>query len=260
MSTDDIEATKAPLIEHLAELRSRLMKAMTALILATIVCYVFHNEIYAILAQPLINVNPNAVMQTTSPQEAFFTYINLALWGGFFLSFPYIAIQLWGFVGPGLYQHEKKAFLPFLAATPFLFTAGACLAYFAVIPLALDWLISLAEQNATEGQIRIENVNKVSEYLSFIKTLLIAFGVSFQLPVLLTLLGKIGVLTSQQLADGRKYAVVGIAFVAMILTPPDPMSQIALGIPVYLLYEISIHIIRIFERQERERRAKLGLD
>lgn len=257
MTTDDIDASKAPLIEHLAELRSRLMKSIIALALGLIFCLYFQDEVVAFLSQPLLSIRPDAELLVLSPQEFFFTVINIGLWGGFFLAFPYIASQIWGFIAPGLYSNEKGAFLPFLLATPFLFVLGASLAYLVVIPMALDWLIGFAEGSE---DIKVSSTYSVKQFIGFTKTLLFGFGICFQLPVLLTLLGRVGLVTSEQLASSRKYAVVGIAFAAMLLTPPDPISQLALGIPTYLLYEISIHIVRIFERKEAQRRKDLGLD
>ena len=257
MTTDEIEASKAPLIEHLAELRNRLMKAFLALAIAFVFCLFFQSEIVSILSQPLLRVRPEATMLVLSPQEYFFAIINISLWGGFFIAFPFIAAQLWGFIAPGLYSNEKGAFLPFLVATPFLFFLGASLAYWVVIPMALDWLISFAEGDKL---IPVASQYSVKQFIGFTKTLLFGFGICFQLPVLLTLLGRVGLVSSQQLKDMRKYAIVGIAFAAMLLTPPDPNSQLALGIPTYLLYEISIHIVRMFEKKEAQRRKDLGLD
>ncbi len=257
MSADDIEASKAPLIEHLAELRTRLMRSIIALSVGLIFCLYFQDEVVAFLSQPLLSIRPDAELLVLSPQEYFFTVINIGLWGGFFLAFPYIASQIWGFIAPGLYSNEKGAFLPFLIATPFLFVLGASLAYFVVIPLALDWLIGFAEGSE---DIKVSSTYSVKQFLGFTKTLLFGFGVCFQLPVILSLLGRVGIITSEQLSSSRKYAIVGIAFAAMLLTPPDPISQLALGIPTYLLYEVSIHIVRMFEKKEQQRRKDLGLD
>ena len=256
MSEKHIEDSSAPLIEHLIELRTRLVWSLVALGVAAVGCFIFRFEMWDFLSGPLLRADPDAVIQTLNPQETFFTFMNLAIWGGFFFGFPIIAFQVWMFVAPGLYRNEQSAFLPFLVATPFLFILGASLAYFLVIPLALDFLITFAESTAAgDDSLKIENNNRFSEYVGFIKVMLLAFGASFQLPVLLTLLGRVGILTSEQLSSGRKYAVVGIAATAAMITPPDIISQFALGIPVYGLYEISIHLVRMFERQRAEREA-----
>ncbi|MEM7188744.1 MAG: twin-arginine translocase subunit TatC [Pseudomonadota bacterium] len=247
MSDDHIEQSSAPLIEHLIELRTRLVYALIALAVATVLCFVFRHQLWSFLSGPLLAADPDAVITSLNPQEVFFSIMNVALWGGFFLSFPFIAYQVWAFVAPGLYKNEQGAFLPFLLATPFLFIAGASLAYFLVIPLALDFLIGFAENTAEEGAIDIKNENRFSEFIGFIKVMLLAFGMAFQLPVLLTLMGRVGLLTSDQLKRGRKYAVVGIAALAALVTPPDVISQFLLGIPVYILYEVSIILVRRFE-------------
>ncbi|MGD1924574.1 MAG: twin-arginine translocase subunit TatC [Paracoccaceae bacterium] len=249
MTEKHIEESSAPLIEHLIELRKRLVWSLIASGAFTVVCFVFRFQMWDFLSGPLLRADPDAVIQSLSPQETFFTFMNLALWGGFFFGFPVVAWQVWLFVAPGLYSNEQHAFAPFLIATPFLFCLGAALADYLVIPLALNFLITFAEASATDGAIQIENNNRFSEYVGFIKVMLLAFGMSFQLPVLLTLLGRVGILTSEQLSKGRKYAVVGIAALAALVTPPDVISQFLLGIPVYILYEISIHLVRGFEKR-----------
>ncbi len=260
MTEKHIDDSSAPLIEHLIELRRRLIWSLLALAIATAVCFFFRYEMWQILSGPLLRADPEATVQSLSPQETFLTVMNLAVWGGFFVSFPIIAIQVWLFVAPGLYKSEQAAFLPFLIATPFLFIMGAALAYYLVIPLALNFLIEFAENTSLGGGVRIENENRFSEYVGFIKVMLLAFGVCFELPVLLTLLGRVGIVTAAGLMRARKYAVVGIAAVAAVLTPPDVMSQFLLGVPVYLLYEISIWLVRMFERRRAAEEAELDAE
>jgi len=252
-----IEDSRAPLIEHLIELRTRLVYSLITLGVASLVCFIFRYEMWDFLSGPLLRADPGATVQSLSPQETFFTFMNLSIWGGFFFGFPIIIWQLWLFVAPGLYKNEQGAFLPFLIATPFLFVLGASLAYFLVIPLALDFLIAFAESVGDEEGIQIENNNRFSEYVGFIKVMLLAFGASFELPVLLTLMGRVGLVSADGLARGRKYAVVGIAATAALITPPDVISQFLLGIPVYILYEISIHLVRGFEKKREEERAEM---
>ena len=188
MTDKHIEESSAPLIEHLTELRTRLIWSLIGLGVMTVICFIFHKDIVQFLSGPLLRADPTATITTLNPQEAFFTVMNLAIWGGFFFGFPVIAYQVWAFVAPGLYKNEQGAFLPFLVATPFLFVLGASLAYFLVIPLALDFLIVFAEGISSEDGVQVENDNRFSEYVGFIKVMLLAFGMSFQLPVLLTLL------------------------------------------------------------------------
>ncbi|MBD8878768.1 twin-arginine translocase subunit TatC [Roseibium polysiphoniae] len=255
MSDEDIDASKAPLIEHLVELRQRLMKSVIAIILMFIVCFYFATDIYNILTVPYLRAapDPTAVqMIFTAPQEWFFTQLKLALFGALFLAFPVVASQIYMFVAPGLYKEEKGAFLPFLVATPILFAIGACLVYFLIMPMAMGFFLSM-EQTGGEGQVAIQHLAKVSEYLGLIMVLIFAFGLVFQLPVVLTLLGRTGLVSSEGLKDKRKYAIVAAFAAAAILTPPDPISQIGLALPTLLLYEVSIISVRLVERKRAAR-------
>jgi sec-independent protein translocase protein TatC len=257
---DDIEASRAPLLAHLIELRGRLLRAMIAFVVAFIVCFAFARQIYNILLIPYVNAAANlgdkAHLVFTAPQEYFVTQMKVALFGALFVSFPVIALQIYRFVAPGLYKNERGAFLPFLIATPILFALGACVVFFVLMPLALRFFLSM-QQSGTDSVASIDALFKVSDYLSLIMALILAFGLVFQLPVLLTLLARVGMISSQALKGGRRYAIVLAFIAAAVLTPPDIISQVALALPTLLLYEAGIMSVKYVERQRKRDGAKV---
>jgi sec-independent protein translocase protein TatC len=254
-----VEGSKMPLLDHLIELRQRMLKSVVALFVAFIVCFFFAEYLYAYLTQPLADIlasrRDDPRMIFTALTEVFFTYVKVAFFAGAFISCPIFLTQLWLFVAPGLYKKERHALLPFLAATPILFFIGGALVYYVIFPLAATFLIGF-EVPRGEGVLAIELEAKVGEYLSLIMKLIFAFGLCFQLPVLMTLLARVGLATSAGMAAKRKYAIVAVFVVAAVLTPPDPISQISLAVPIILLYEISIYMAKMVERKKAKDEAE----
>ena len=260
---DEIEKSSAPLMEHLIELRRRLIWSLGGFFVAFLVCFFFAKRLFNLLVVPFkwatkwAGLDPHKVeLIYTAPQEFFFTQVKLAMFGGMVIAFPLIATQIYKFIAPGLYKNERNAFLPFLIASPILFLMGASLVYFFFTPMVM-WFFLAMQQTGGGDQVQISLLPKVSEYLSLIMTLIFSFGLVFQLPVVTSLMTRVGMLSSKGLAEKRKWAIVIAFIVAAVLTPPDPMSQIGLALPTILLYEVSIWAARWIERdQERQRVAR----
>jgi sec-independent protein translocase protein TatC len=252
----DLDETQAPLVEHLAELRTRLVRALLFLGVGFGICLPFADLIFGWLVRPLRSAFAEGQGQLifTKLYEQFFVDMKVALFAGFLLSFPFIANQLWAFVAPGLYAKEKKAFLPFLLATPVLFLSGASLAYFVVMPTAFKWFLGFQGER---GGLTVEALPAVGDYLALVMRFILVFGISFLLPVLLLLLNRAGIVDRAQLAKARRYVIVGIVTVAAIITPPDVFSQILLAVPLFLLFEGSLILMRLSERKRVKQEAAI---
>lgn len=267
--TDDIDSSAAPLIEHLKELRNRIIVSIASYVVAFMVCYVWWSYVFAFLSRPMCHAlaarNQDCTFVLIKVQEGFFVTLKIAMWGGFVLAFPVIALQLWRFVAPGLYRNEKRAFLPFLIASPVMFILGAGFAYLVVLPFAFDFFLSYQDsfKSAMQSANPLAQVpqgvvfqGSVEAFFALTMQFLLAFGLCFQLPVLLTLMGKAGLIGSKGLKSTRKYAIVGIMIVSSMIAPPDVTSMLILFAAIYPLYEASIWIIVYFEKQA-EKQAKL---
>lgn len=253
----DIDESQAPLLDHLLELRTRLLRCILVLGAAFIGCMYFANDIFGFLVRPLTAAFPpgQGRLVYTKLYEAFFVELKVALFAAFFISFPFIANQLWAFIAPGLYAKEKKAFLPFLIATPVLFTSGAALAYFVVMPTAFRWFLGF---EGVRGGLKLEALPGTGDYLALVMQFILAFGISFLMPVLLLLLNRAGIVTRQQLAGARRYVIVAITIIAAVITPPDVVSQLMLLIPMLFLFEGSLIVMRLGERKAAKEAAAAG--
>jgi len=250
MTQQDIDSSEAPLIEHLIELRTRLIWCVAGFILAFIVSFFFSSDILHFLVLPFKwGTGTDVSLISIKLLGVFLVKLKIAFFGGLFIGFPLIATQIYRFVAPGLYKHEKQAFLPYLVATPVFFLLGASLVYFFLLPVAIHFFTALA------GTSGVTLMPDIEAYLDFVMMLILAFGLCFQLPVVLTLLGQIGIVSYDQLKSGRKFAVVGVFIVAAVLTPPDPISQVAMAVPLMALYELSVQAVRIIDARRKKREA-----
>ena len=253
MTKDDIDASEAPLIEHLIELRKRLMFCVIGFVLAFVISFIFSSDLLHYLMLPFKwGTGTNAALISIKLLGVFLVKIKIGFFVGLFIAFPLIAVQIYRFVAPGLYSHEKNAFRPYLMATPVFFVLGAALVYFFLLPTAIHFFYALAAGTGGDGQTPIQLMPDVEAYLDFVMMLILAFGLCFQLPVVLTLLGQIGIVNYDMLRSGRKFAVVGVFIIAAVLTPPDPISQISMAVPLMGLYELSVQAVRFLEARRKK--------